>query len=98
MYNNAPTIYHYSDILLAVSNVVAALMILLGFIGLILAIIRGKMKQIYLFALMEVGFTLSALLVEVQGRYHIPLIFIYSILAAYTLYSIIEITTRRISH
>ncbi|MBC2305802.1 ArnT family glycosyltransferase [Listeria booriae] len=98
VYNNAPTIYHYSDILLAISNVVAALMILLGFIGLILAIIRGKMKQIYLFALMEVGFILSALLVEVQGRYHIPLIFIYSILAAYTLYSIIESTLKRISH
>ncbi|MBC2148292.1 glycosyltransferase family 39 protein [Listeria booriae] len=97
VYNNAPTIFFHSNMILAISNVIAELMILLSGIGLLIAIFCRRMKQVFLFALMEVGFTLSALLVEVQGRYHIPLIFVYSILVAFTLYSIIEITTRRIS-
>ncbi|WP_171002395.1 hypothetical protein [Listeria newyorkensis] len=95
VYNNAPQLYHYSTFLLMVSNIVASLMLLLTVAGFIIAIIRQKMKQVYIFALMEVGFTISGMLVEVQGRYHVPLLFVYSVLASFALWHLIEWIPKR---
>ncbi|MBC1230862.1 ArnT family glycosyltransferase [Listeria booriae] len=85
VYSQAGFVWYHSDIILMICNVFMYVMLAINFVAAILALILRKIPSIYLFTLFQVGFTLSGLLVEVQGRYHIPLIIGYSVLAAWGL-------------
>ncbi|MBC2159790.1 glycosyltransferase family 39 protein [Listeria booriae] len=97
IYSQAPIIWDYSKIILQVSNVFLYLMLVLNFGALILAVCLRKVPMIFLFALFQLGFILSGLLVEVQGRYHIALIIGSSILTAWFLNESWSLLKRKLS-
>lgn len=83
VYSDAPEIWYHSKIILAICNVFMYIVLGLNVLAVVLALCLRKIANIYLFTLLQVGFTLSALLVEVQGRYHVPLIIGYSVIGAW---------------
>ncbi|MBC1504582.1 ArnT family glycosyltransferase [Listeria booriae] len=83
IYSDAPFIWYHSGLILTICNVFMYILLGLNFLTVVLALYLRKIADIYLFVLLQVGFTLSTLLVEVQGRYHVPLIIGYSIIAAW---------------
>ncbi|MBC2206130.1 ArnT family glycosyltransferase [Listeria booriae] len=83
IYSDAPYIWYHSAIILTICNVFMYIMLGLNFLAVVLALYLRRIADIYLFVLLQIGFTVATLLVEVQGRYHVPLLIGYVVIAAW---------------
>lgn len=77
------------------SYFVDSFLLIMSFLACALALLLRKTKKIYLFIVLEFGYTLGSLLIEVQGRYHVPLLFVSTTLTGFSCFYLYKLVTSK---
>lgn len=77
------------------SYFVDSFLLIMSFMACLIALFLHKTKKIYLYIILELGYTMGSLLIEVQGRYHVPLLLVYTTLTGVSCFYIYKMIVDR---
>lgn len=95
IYNNVRFPKNSKAMFIGFSYFVDSFLLLMSFMAGLIALVLHKVKKVYLYILLELGYTIGSLLIEVQGRYHIPLLFVYATLTGAGCFYLYKMITTR---
>lgn len=77
------------------SYFVDSFLLIMSFSACLIALFLHKVKKIYLYIILELGYTMGSLLIEVQGRYHVPLLLVCTTLTGVSCFYLYQIIVNR---